>query len=194
VEGRRGGQPRRPPWGLAALTAAASWNWGRWRRADGEAQFSSALPSLRRPLGLRWVPQAPARAQRHRGGMMAAEWWGLCRRDGSSSDVLNSCWAICRPSKRPVGLRRHPRLCSPRSLWWLLGVGVRFWLWRRHLRRRSWRRHLCRRWSAPDRARDLRRRRPPRMCVSCLASVLLVACSEFRHWRRMGSALYFCDA
>jgi hypothetical protein len=33
VEGRRGGQPRRPPWGLAALGATASWNYRR-SRAD----------------------------------------------------------------------------------------------------------------------------------------------------------------
>jgi hypothetical protein len=57
VEGRREGQSRRPRLRPHGVWGAASWNSGRWRKADGEAQFSSALPSLR---GSRESPQAPA--------------------------------------------------------------------------------------------------------------------------------------
>ena len=50
-----------PPGGLAASRgppqAGIS---GRWRRVDGETQFSSALPSLREVAGK--SPQAPAMA------------------------------------------------------------------------------------------------------------------------------------
>jgi hypothetical protein len=53
---RFGGQPPSTLQGPPGVRGAASWNQGRWKRADGEA-FSSALPSLRR-YGLRWVGAA----------------------------------------------------------------------------------------------------------------------------------------
>jgi hypothetical protein len=42
-----GVNPADLPGTLRRLGTAASWNWGGWRRANGDAQFSSALPSLR---------------------------------------------------------------------------------------------------------------------------------------------------
>jgi hypothetical protein len=42
-----GVNPADPPGTLRRLGTAASWNWGGWSRANGDAQFSSALPSLR---------------------------------------------------------------------------------------------------------------------------------------------------
>jgi hypothetical protein len=147
MEGRRGGQPRRPPWGLAAF-------WGRRKLELGsleEGRRRGFLVGPPKPAVVTgfggWAPQAPAMAQRYRGRMMAGNGWMEGRRVSGQTpiDPPRACNVGSRPCRKLEfaaalpdfrhthvsfgphwGATKAPNRLSTGGKWWGPVLGTRY--------------------------------------------------------------------